>query len=162
VCLHPAYQSELQETATLVNRIAVPILGLPGAPTLATQRPSAWGVSSRGREHVLSFAAIDLHDPTAPAAFRESWDDQLAVSLVSDSQLSTTGLLVTGRVQNAIALFLLRRAGYHADPAEISLSASVTAAEQRFAALSLPKQRQWLHTHYDRLRQGQITLGEVP
>lgn len=162
VCVHPAYRSELHEMATLVNRIAAPLVGLPGAPALATQRPSTWGVVTDGHQHVLAFAAIDLHDPAPPAAFRESWEDQLAVSLVSDSHMSTTGLLMTGQAQNAVALYLLRRAGLNVDPAEVSLSASVTAAERRFAGLSPWKQRQWLRTHYNALRLGRVVLGELP
>ncbi len=41
VCVHPAYQRMLPETADIINRMAQPLAGLPGVPTRAEQRTSA-------------------------------------------------------------------------------------------------------------------------
>src|SRR5262249_60685681 len=43
VCVHPAYDggSELAVLASLINKIAAPVLGVPGMPARAEQAPAA-------------------------------------------------------------------------------------------------------------------------
>ena len=100
VCVHPAYRAQLGETATLINRIAAPVLGAPGAPTRAVQRPSLPGVVHVGARSVLAFAPIDFHDPTNPPGIVASWVGQVALSLVADNTSPTTQFWTTDRAQN--------------------------------------------------------------
>ena len=58
VCVHPAYRAQLGETAALLNRIAAPVHGAPGAPTRAVQRPGTVGVVSGGTHWVQEAASL--------------------------------------------------------------------------------------------------------
>lgn len=162
VCVHPAYRPQLTETAALLNRIAVPVLGLPGAPTRAVQRPMTFSVVSNGAHHVLAFVPIDFHDPTNPPQFAQSWTGQVAVSLVADHLRVTGRLWTADKAQNVVALYLLRRAVVPFDRTEFDQGQDVSAAEHRFAALPAGARRTWLRTHYALLRQGRVRLEDLP
>lgn len=162
VCVHPAYRPQLAETASLLNRIAAPVLGLPGAPTRAVPRPATVGIISDGTHRVLAFTPIDFHDPTNPPQFARSWAGQVAMSLVTDRLRLSGRPWTTDKAQNAVALYLLHRAGASFDPTQFDQGPDVSAAERRFAALPAGVQRAWLRAHYALLRQGRVRLEELP
>lgn len=162
VCVHPAYQPELRETAALINRIAAPLLGLPGAPTRAEQRPMASGVVTMGRQRVLTFAPIDFHDPTNPPGLVASWDEAIAISLVANGALPSRLLRAPPAAQDAVALYLLRRANAQYNAKTFVRSARVLTAERRFAALPAHVRETWLRAHYTLLRDGKVRLEDVP
>ena len=136
VCVHPAYRAQLGETATLINRIAAPVVGLPGAPTRPEQRPALPGVVHVGARSVLAFAPIDVHDPTNPPQLVASWVGQLAVSLVADTTSLPTQFWTTDKAQNAAALYLLQQAGVQYNLRQFDESPDVLAAERRTPRVS--------------------------
>lgn len=162
VCVHPAYRTQLGETTALINRIAAPLLGVSGAPTRATQQPATVGVISQGTRRVLAFAPIDLHDPTNPPQLVQSWDGQVAVSLVADHHRTAGWRWTTDKAQNAVALYLLRRAAAPFDATQFDQEPDVSAAEHRFAALPARERHAWFSAHYALLRAGRVPLEELP
>ena len=170
VCVHPAYAPWQAASADVVNRLAAPVLGLPGAPTRAQQVPL--GAASPSAE-VLGFA-INVGDPRQsldPADYPVVTSD-VATRLVWDTTTvyGGPGRANTG-AQDAIALWLVGRAEEatpHQHPAgeaphqHITGSGPAVAAAQRFAALAPAQQQDWLRAHYVALRQGQVRLEELP
>ncbi len=158
VCVHPAYEELLPETATVVGEIAGPLAGVPGAPTRAEQihstfaRPESDGVLSfflhdrRSLGDVLaSEVAGELAGHQAPAAFRRNGgapDDARA----------------------AIQAWLLRQAGRNSEYAIFSGEnpEAIAAASQRFAELTPEEREKWLHKNYTDLRAGKLTLEDLP
>jgi len=167
VCVHPAYQSQLPETAVLINRLAAPVVGLPDAPDRAEQRPSAPGIVRRGRNIILDFAPLVFHDPTTPPQIRSWWDGQIAMNLAADHApvgypLSTARSSSTVKAQSVVALYLLRQAHVPFDSTQFASGRDVIAAEERFVALSIGARRRWLRSHYLPLRQGRVPLRNLP
>jgi len=157
VCVHPAYRAQLDETAALVNRLAAPVLGLPGAPVRAAQGPSTTGVVTRGTQRVLAFTPIDFHDPTNPPRLTASWTGQLAVSLVANTFSAGSQFWTTNKAQT-----VLQQAGARYNPREFEQGSAVTAAERRFSALDPRTRRRWLLSHYMLLRAGRVRLEDLP
>jgi hypothetical protein len=61
ICLHPAYETVLAETADLVDAVVRPLVGLPGFPTHAEQvRPDREGVAIGAFEFGAVVAAPDV------------------------------------------------------------------------------------------------------
>ncbi len=162
VCVHPAYRAQLDETAALVNRLAAPVLGLPGAPVRAAQGPSTTGVVTRGTQRVLAFTPIDFHDPTNPPRLTASWTGQLAVSLVANTFSAGSQFWTTNKAQTVVALYVLQQAGARYNPREFEQGSAVTAAERRFSALDPRTRRRWLLSHYMLLRAGRVRLEDLP
>ncbi len=163
VCVHPAYRPQLTETAALLNRLAAPLVGLPGAPTRAVQRPIPTPrVVYEGTQRVLAFAPIDFHDPTNPPHLVQGWIAQVALSLVADRPAGAGRYWTADKAQSAVALYLLRRAGAPFDSTQLDQGQDVSAAEQRFAALPAGVRRAWLRTHYTLLRQSRVYLENLP
>jgi hypothetical protein len=64
--------------------------------------------------------------------------------------------------QPAVALYLLRQAGYTPDPGLISDDTTVTTAAQRLAALTSAARAAWLTRTLTAVRAGTLTLTELP
>lgn len=161
VCVHPAYRALLDQTAATANRLAVPLLGVPGAPKRIEQRiippadpdvldffPGQYGRNPDLDVYRLATALVHLHGrPTSPE------DDSEA--------------------QQALAIWLLNRPGVPAGCGDrvilpdgsvppLLVTPSTCAAAKRFGALPEGKQRAWLDRHYADLRAGRLTLAELP
>jgi len=154
VCVHPAYAKWLPEAAEVVSAISGPFAGIPGGPTRAEQvHTSVVGLEPDG---TLQFF---LHD----ASSLEYW---LALDtarvLVGDD--GSTSAASSDSARLAIEAWLLRRAG--GDPEDaINLSETperTAAASECFARLPPEERRTWLRAHYADLREGRVTLEDLP
>jgi hypothetical protein len=172
VCLHPAYRPWLAQNTAALNRLMAPLLGIPGAPTRAEQRPLQ-GPQVDGA--VLVFTPVDdaLHDPY--------WIWSIALALVQQPPTPghrplpdcPTGQSMRACVatqshalescqgaQQAVAAWLMLQGGIAQRPASVSQAAKDAA--QRLAVLAPGRQRTWLQTHYQPLRQCQVPLNQLP
>jgi hypothetical protein len=74
----------------------------------------------------------------------------------------------SGPAQEAMAVWLVQRAGFSVQWSELNEANSSTpdqkvlAAAQHFAALPPWQQRGWLSTHFTSLRSGQVSLADLP
>lgn len=185
VCLHPAYEAVLDDTAALIDVLIEPLIGVPGAPT---QAMDFWySQSTRSTDDVLlinPFLKINGTNDTA---------QQFVRPLISKSgSRYDSGACETGfrNAQHAISVALLQRGGWEMEtgpngpstcetfelqrrtrspdvlpwenPAVEEMQADIKAAADRFAALSVEEQRAWFMTHYADLRAGNLTLEDLP
>ncbi len=153
VCVHPAYSAELSQLSTLINRVAAPLIGLPGAPAQADQRP----VEGDDQWHIVGNVLV------APpfAAHASDWLDQsfirresteIAIGLVTDIPSYRHLNLTT--TQQAIALYLLSQANVTPDSSILQVSPQAREFEQGFATQPRALRRAWLAQHYIALLQG--------
>jgi hypothetical protein len=161
---HPAYARELSTFDTLVNRIAAPLAGTPGLPSRAEQvpGPSNGQLTSqvRGDPPVLTLPNFVVHgDAITPPGLAALLQTQVAVALVTPAGTPADH---ANPAQRAVALYLLRQAGYTPSSHILPDSAAVTAAAQRLTALDPATRRTWLATRIAALRAGTLTLTELP
>jgi len=164
VCVHPAYDggSELAVLATLINKIAAPVLGVPGMPVRAEQAPA--GSADYGGLHgdppVLDFQPFIVHGTSLqPQSFAQYFAESIALSLVIPGH---SPIAAATPAQQAIALYLLRQAH---DPAVLGLfpaDPAVAAAAARLAAESPAARTAWLTTHLAAIRAGHVTPQDIP
>jgi hypothetical protein len=164
VCVHPAYDggSELTVLATIINKIAAPVVGVPGMPVRAEQVPagkiSLGGV--QGNPPMLPFQPFILHGTSLqPAAFEVFFKDSLALSLFVPVRSPVEHATPA---QRALALYLLRQAHDTVDPRLIPADSAVTAAAARLTALPPAARTTWLTTHLAAIRSGSLTLADIP
>jgi hypothetical protein len=173
VCLHPAYATLLDEEAELVDRLARPLAGLPGAPTRAEQLP--FGTRPVPHDVLVLFST---HTTIARGEqltedFLDLEVDTIVWQLVSaPSEGSEVGAAT--EAQAALALWLVRQAGDLPATSGTSAAGSsavgsaaamerrINAAAERFAALDPGQQRAWLAANYSALRAGELALDEMP
>lgn len=173
ICLHPAYESVLAETADVIDSVVRPLAGIPGAPVRAEQpRPPRaadlppWAISSTPDTVPAEPVDTDTEarfvaQTVAIGAIRAGSDDPLAIT----------------PAQSAIGYWLLRQGGW--EPAEefnpllqlpgISSAAEydqtvadILAAADRFGALSPEQQHAWLQANFAALRAGTLGLEDLP
>jgi len=164
VCVHPAYDggSELTALATIINKIADPVVGIPGMPARAEQAPAA--SSDYGGLHgdppVLDFQPFIVHGTSLqPQSFAQYFAESIALSLVIPGH---SPIAAATPAQQAIALYLLRQAH---DPAVLGLfpaDPAVAAAAARLAAESPAARTAWLTTHLAAIRAGHVTPQDIP
>jgi hypothetical protein len=146
VCVHPAYEASLEDSADRVGRLVEPLLGVPGGPVRAEQLPERAGLRSDGTLEIM---------PGPSAVGRAAYD------LVREQGVEFNP------AQLAIAYWLLERVGEQNFLAQGLLGvgqpdAAVTAAVARFAALTPEAQRAWLEANYAALRAGELSLADLP
>ncbi|HTK11577.1 MAG TPA: hypothetical protein VL485_30675 [Ktedonobacteraceae bacterium] len=158
VCVHPAYSAELSQLSALINRFAVPLIGIPGAPVQADQLPTN-GFHIAGNVLVVQpFAAhaSDWANPNEP--FMRMLFSQIALGLVSTSGRLTVSPGGKYRsyttTQQAIALYLLQQANMGVDSNILQVSNQARTFEQSFAMQPLGTRHAWLVLHYASLVQG--------
>jgi hypothetical protein len=175
VCVHPAFSAQLPRLARTINRIAAPVAGLPGAPTLfldddivaVVNGPILGYPSSAAQEAQLRRDGIAVFSAPPPRTVILDPSDspsQFAIALTFSYSVKAPPTAA----QEAIALWLVRRAGFRPDLAtpndlfDQSWYAGADAAARRFGALPAATQRAWLHTHYSALRNGELSVGDLP
>ena len=157
VCVHPAYEKLLPETAAVVRNVAAPLVGVPGGPTSAEQDPEYRGFSPDGP---LPFF---LYDGNSGG---EALAETLVVGLARDpsSAPSQEPAGVLNDAQAAFAAWLLKQADMNPDFAIYAGAnpEAVRSAAERFAALDPTRREQWISEHYADLRAGELTLEDLP
>lgn len=179
VCVHPAYEAILDETAAMVGPVLAPLAGITGAPTRAEQRyfeaPPAEGVLP-----ITVWAPFDDADAAANMTARAYGiaADGVAPDRYSDPNFTDRGPGLTD-MQGALILWLLRQANpvwaasaieYRLPlmPSEIPYEdweqhiPEVVAATDRFEALQPAQRRVWLETHFAALQSGEATIEDLP
>lgn len=153
VCVHPAYSAELSQLSTLINRLTVPLIGLPDAPVQADQRPikgdDQWQIV--GKVLVVPPFAAHASDWVDQSFIRRE-STEIAIGLVTDTP--GTSYLNLTTTQQAIALYLLSQANVTPDPSNLQVSPQAREFEQGFATQPLAARRAWLAQHYMALLQG--------
>lgn len=157
VCVHPAYEKMLPETAAVVRDVAAPLVGVPGGPTSAEQDPEHRGFSPDGP---LPFFLYDSNSGGQALA------EALAVELTRSPSPASPGEpeAILNDAQAAFAAWLLEQADVDPDFA-IYVSSSpeaVRSTAERFAALDPARREKWILDHYAGLRAGELTLEDFP
>lgn len=161
VCVHPAYRALLDQTAVAANQLVVPLLGVPGAPKRIEQR-----IIPPDDPDVLDFF---------PGQYARNPDldvYRLAMALVH-LHGRTTGPDDDSEAQQALAIWLLDRAAIPTGCADrvilpdgsvppLLVSPGTCDAANRFGALPDARQRIWLDEHYTDMRDGRLTLADLP
>ncbi len=168
VCVHPAYEPVLDESAHRINNFFAPVAGLAGVPARWEQYSRAdqsdVALFSAGQRYdygyELATALFDRHEFTAAQSVILIWlsgrvDPEsrnfgllpYPVELVGTPSLDAEGGMI----------------GYEFDQeAGASFAREVPAAADRFAVLSPEAQRAWLEANWDALRAGELTLEDLP
>ena len=161
VCVHPAYSAELPQLSTLINHVAAPLVGLPGAPARAEQRAPNTGGFWHMSGNVLAVEPFAAHAPDwTNQPFIRRLSTEVAVGLVYTPGPVTTSSggksehINLTTMQQAIALYLLSQANVTPDPSVLQPSSQAIAFEQQFAAQPLAARHVWLAQHYAALLQG--------
>lgn len=157
VCVHPAYRSLLPEMAAMIDRMAEPLIGVPGAPTRAEQQP--YGDRLPTPPGVLAFEL--RYGVSAGTAY------DVALQLTRSWSPSAPSYEVGGEAQKALEIWLMERAGIPIDCRDGGRGPWVYERRlcdpaRRFAALEPTAQRAWLTRHYAGLRAGKLRLEDLP
>jgi len=159
VCIHPAYDggNELTVLATLINKIAGPVLGVPGMPVRAEQAPAApSGV--QGDPPVLPIQPFIIHGTSLqPAKVADWFSATVALSLFVPAHVNPERATPA---QRAVAVYLLSQT--HDNPSGVPRDHAITAAAARFASLAPAARTAWLTTHLAALRAGHLNLHDIP
>jgi hypothetical protein len=159
VCVHPAYDggSELAVLASLVNKIADPVAGVPGMPVRAEQTPTApSGV--QGDPPVLPIPPFIIHGTSLQPSAAADWiDATIALSLFVPAHVDPGHATPA---QRALAVYLLRQA--HDNLSGVPRDHAIIAAAARFAALAPAARTAWLTIHLAALRAGHLTPQDIP
>ena len=189
ICVHPAYESALDDTADIVDAVIRPLVGLPGFPVRAEQvRPDREGEAIVG-PHELGPVPPDLlgivpANPDTNDVIEASFVAVAAVAGQTDWFLSPLT-----PAQSAIAIWLMDQSGFDWSTAEgflmpsfgdavpikeavdsgslapedvDGLLADVHRAADRFGALTPEEQRAWLEANFAALRAGELALEDLP
>jgi hypothetical protein len=184
VCVHPAYEGELDEVATSVAALFGPVHGLEGVPIRWEQSDSmmpfdegssSGGFSEPGNEIFMIEMVASLFPVEDGGLFAPRPASQLVIMdwLVTQSGLDLEPDLGMGHGFGwpAEALTDAGTSGgdmIEVDPVEperaalVAAEAEIDAAVARFAALTPDEQQAWLEANWDALRAGEITLDEMP
>lgn len=176
VCLHPAYaaSNELTTLDTIISKIVAPLAGTPGLPVRAEQLPGEDNGSPashvQGNPPVLNIPHFIIHGHTIqPPGFAAVFQTRIALDLVTRpgtvlpaKSCNCSAANDTGPAQRALALYLLRQAGYTPSTGLIPGDPATAAAAQRLAVLTPTARHAWLTTHIAALRAGALTLTDLP
>ena len=188
VCLNPAYSAYLPAVNAALQPMLAQVAGLPGAPTRVGQAaPTFRQVSTNG----ISFGMAPTHAGqatfplvlpdnlpgvqhgfhTAPAVFaaeiqQGAWP-QIVAGLVGPGSTPAQRAVMAGllkaaaRGQPRVAIPPGSAIGPRPE-ASPKPGTPVYAAAQRFAALPAATRRAWLGQHLAALRDGRITVAQLP
>jgi hypothetical protein len=175
VCVHPAFSFYLDDVAAALGPVAAEIAGLPGAPTRAAEVASESGGKTvmsgiSGNPPVFDFTAEQVGTmfgeffgiPDA-ATWRAGFQQGLLDAFLTEQSQPAAGAAPApfGAAQGAVEDALLAAVGSQPFPGS-GASAGVSAATQRFAALSASARHAWLAVHLAALRAGTLRLAQIP
>jgi hypothetical protein len=152
VCLHPAYEASLDETAAIVGALMKPLAGIPGAPVRAV-----------GQNPHRPFDP--LPEGTVPLFLDTGFDKMtyLASGIAFDLVRYWPHEGEDNAAQDAIAMWLVEQAGFEDEALPfLGVPVEIEAAVDRFAALDPAAQRAWLEANFAALRAGELTLEDLP
>ena len=170
VCAHPAYKDSLREDAVVINRVAEPLVGVPGVPNKAEQKPNYRQPETDG---TLPYQPSNRMTRTEEQAVYAA----LNLVYVNQEPVGMERGLPYDDAQLAIAGWMLEEAGWdlgaYKDPMAQSDSPfwqvigdynadAVAAARERFHALTDGQQRKWLANNYAALRAGELAVEDLP
>lgn len=183
VCVHPAYEVALPETARAVNDLVEPLVGIPGAPTRAEQRGDAYPSRLR-TDGTLVFdmrSAFIRWNVNHGSTVKDQVGFEVPSALVSGpsgyvegnpykSSFCREAGDAPGEAQRVIAAWLSYRAGDFGSANSMAFREAVNgqlcprsaAVVERFDALTPAERRAWLETNYADLRAGELTLEDLP
>ncbi len=184
VCVHPAFSFYLHDVAAALKPVAAEIAGLPGAPVGAEEVASVSGgqvvmsgiagnppVFEFTGEHVGTMFGEFNGIPDA-TMWRASFGQALLDAfLAGPKQHTGPAASPLGAAQQAVENALLAGVGSQPEPSGQQIvsgqpvagtPAGISAAAQRFGALSAGARHAWLATHLTALRAGKITLAQIP
>jgi hypothetical protein len=184
VCVHQAFSFYLDDVAAALDPVVAEIAGLPGAPARAEEvasvsggNPVMSGISENPpvfeftAEHVGSMFGEFNGIPDA-AAWRGGFQQGLLDAFL-EGPPQLAGPVPLDAAQQAVEDVLLTAAGsqpLRASSGQTAVNgklgaatpADISAAAQRFAALSPSARHAWLAVHLTSLRAGTITLAQIP
>lgn len=176
VCLHPAYQACLTDVTTALDPLLSEVAGLPGAPVRVTQVAT----DPTNQQSALAAGTDTLRlafDGDIPGAFGiddanfisnlRSFGATVIVDDVVGGGLGHGGDPAQQAVAAGIALSADVPLSADADPTGTTVpgpapGSPVYSAAQRFAALPAATRHAWLTTHLPALRDGHLTLAQLP
>jgi hypothetical protein len=164
VCVHPAFGTYLDAVAAALDPVAAEIAGLPGAPVRAEQVPYGppyYGSPITGTPPVYEFTVTITW--VSPAVAGPLVQQGLLSDFIGGPAYEQSGNL--GPAQQAVVSALLTVAGVSAQAQALNgppPAPQVTAAANRFAALSPATRHAWLAAHLLALRAGHITPAQLP
>jgi hypothetical protein len=188
VCVHQAFSFYLKDITAALGPVGAEIAGLPGTPVRASEVPSASGGQARmsgisGNPPVFDFTADhvgpefgEFYGIPDPVFWRGSFQlgllDAFLASAPSAGQHVSPTAPQLGAAQQAVENALLAAVGTTPSAvggqqivngqATTGTSAAISAATRRFLALSASARHAWLATHMTALREGAITLAQIP
>ncbi len=177
VCLHPAYKTELDETAQQVSSTFGPVQGLDGVPTRWQQANPALGGGSEEPGVIdqvgYQYGLLGPVSGIFPVPGNDSQHGQRPASqlvimdwLIRQSSFGPPGSGFFGWPSEVPVFTQDYGDGFiGTGPDEAALAAfqpKMDAARERFAALPEAEQRSWLEANWDALRAGDLTLDDLP
>lgn len=192
LCLHQAYEAQLDDGVAFADAFYEPVAGLAGVPEVVTQQPFGQSAVPMGTVPLDTFwTNSDIENAMAMPMVQALFPSPTWLSSEGyDSEYDHTP------AQAAIRHWLVQQAGggavfpfefvgveppdlglgYDGRPAGPSIEeqmqahwdeveriqVDVNAAAERFAALSADEQRSWLEANWDALRSGELTLEDLP
>lgn len=163
VCVHPAYEVLLPQTADVVNRVAKPLVGIPGGPVRAEQvsrDPEELRPDGTLAFTLLDFGGVSVRYWGYEVARALTRENPVAPAWRADDTCRKSG--DSSATQDVIAAWLIRNADGDVDHGYFGLCRRERAALARFAALTPNERRAWLAENYAELRAGKITPGDLP
>ncbi len=188
VCAHPAYEALLSRAAEILNRVAAPLEGIPGAPTRAEQVPE---LESPPEGTIRLPLEGNLTSDEAEAD-KEVYFAQYVAGLLTTDERARPQMVLRGpndygcadkecerfyaenggqAVQAVVAEWLWRQAGYqtpgmggpdgtiaHPTPGFGAPSGEV----KRFMELDPAQRQEWLAENFADLRVGKLTVEDLP
>ncbi len=191
VCVHPAYERALPETAAAIEKVARPLLGLPGAPTRAEQREPDLRTNEEPTRLLpdgllvfdLNRGAFDRWNTESGVSVEEFVQSELARALVAEKPVRLEDLFdpktgadscarpgeLPGEAQSVVAGWLLWQAGEYDSvrsfliaPGPFLICERSESALERFVALGESERQSWLRENYADLRAGSLTAEDLP
>jgi hypothetical protein len=187
VCLNPAYSAYLPAVAAALQPVLGQVAGLPGAPTRVGQAASTFrqvstngisfgmGPSSAGQpvfRLVLpdNLPGVQHGFLTTPAVFaaeiqQGAWP-QIVGGVVGPGSTPAQRAVMAGLLKAAARgqprVAIPPGSAIGPRPTSLARGTPTYAAAQRFAALPAATRRAWLRQHLAALRDGRITLAQLP
>lgn len=168
VCVHPAYQAVLDQTAEIAQRVFAPVAGLPGIPNRIEQFPNpVTGAEATAVIYLPIYHAsngLDILARDYALAIIEARQTSDTYPGLSAAQAVIGRWLVkqAGFDPSAGGFLFMPRTGFDSYAAFQTLDAKIESAVQRFDQLPQAAQRAWFEAHLDALRRGELGMADLP